>query len=115
MSPACDADHLRVIALADDNHRVAANAVFAHELMDVRHMRAGRVDHGDAPRLALRVNLRRHAVGADDDRLPGLHVAQRIDAAHACRSQPLHLLRIVDERAERHAREPSANAWLLPK
>ena len=38
---------------------------------------------------------------ADDGRLAPAHVAGRVDLAHALGFEPLYLLRVVDERAQR--------------
>ena len=103
--PARDADHLRVIRLADDHHRVAVLAVLPHELVDVRHVGTGRVDHGNPARLALAIDVRRYAVAADHHRLARLHLVERLHAADARTAQALNLLRIVDQRPQRHAGE----------
>ena len=103
--PARDADHLRVIRFADDHHRVAVPAVLLHKLVDMRHMGARRIDHGNAARLACAIHVRRHAMAADDDRFARRNFIQRFHAANARPAQALNLLRIVDQRPKRHAGE----------
>lgn len=91
--------------LADDDDRAAVLAVCLHKLMNVRHMRTGRVNHRNAARFTLRIDLRRHAMTADDDRLAGRNLVKRIHAADSCLPEALDFLRIVDQRPQRHAGE----------
>ena len=103
MRPARNADHLGMIRLADDDDRAAVLAVCLHKLMNVRHMWTGRVDHRKPARFTLRIDLRRHAMTADDDRLAGRNLVKRIHTANPRLLEPLDLLRIVDQRPQRHA------------
>ena len=105
MRPSRDADHLRMIRLADDDHRASILAVRLYKLVNMRHMGACRVDHWNASRIALRIDFGRHAVAADDDRFAGRDLVERIHTADARLPEPLDLLRIVDKRSQRNAGE----------
>ena len=99
-----------MLRLADDDHRAAVCAVFLHQLVHMRHMRAGAIDHRKAARAAHLVHGRRHAMGTDDDRLAGGNLVKRIHAAHARAFKARNILRIVDQRPEGHAGEPLLRA-----
>jgi hypothetical protein len=70
-------------------------------MLNPGNKRAGRINHVRRALFQLALDLRRDAVRADDSRRPGIGFRRRTDGRHTFGFEPLHLLRVVNQRAER--------------
>src|SRR5436190_1897775 len=70
------------------------------ELLNPRHERTSRVDDLSGLLLELTLDLRGDAVSADDSRFVAAYLNGLADGGDALASEALHLLFVVDQRAE---------------
>ena len=88
--------------VADDDDLSPPPAGVLDDLMDLRHLDAGRVGHGAAHFLQLVIDGLALAVGADDDATARRDLVNALHTAHALLGQMLDHMVVVDHRAEHH-------------
>ena len=91
------ADDLLVPGVADQEHGVAVGRVALRLDMDLRHERAGRVDHVVAEGRGVRVHRRGDAVRRVDDRRATRRVTLVVDEDRAAGLEVAHHVEVVDD------------------
>jgi hypothetical protein len=70
------------------------------KLLDTRNKRASRINDLRRVYFELALDIRGHSMSTNDGSLAALYLNRIADRRHAVRAQSLHLLLIMDERAE---------------
>ena len=83
--------------VADEQDRVARLGVLDRLQVNLGHQRAGGVDRPQLPLAGNAANLRRHAVGGEEQRGPERHLGQIIDKRHAAAAKMLDHVLVVDD------------------
>jgi hypothetical protein len=86
--------------VADQDHLVAARRVLLRLQVDLRHERARRVDHAQAPPPRGRDDLVGDAVRAEDRHRALGHRGEVVDEDHAARGQVVDDVAVVDDLVE---------------
>ena len=87
----------------DDQWDTALCVRLCYQALDTQHVRAGGIHTLCADLREPVQHLLALAVGADDDRIPRLHLLHTVDAARARLLQFMHHMGVVDDAAQHHA------------
>src|SRR6185436_20807526 len=102
-------DHFRMVGTADDDDVAVLGCGTRRELLHSRNKGTSRVDDLCRFFFKLLLDFRRYAVSTYDSSFATPDLDGLINGRHALMSEPLHFLRIMDQRAKRANCGPVGN------